>query len=327
MTTPARHRRAIDIVRATRPDRSSGTPRWPARAACGRAHEAGDAHDLARATAIDSATPARIACSVPPTPIRPVRAPGGHATTIARAQSRVRPRAHQSGHSHDLAHRHGQRDGRPAPHRDLDELQRRRPRRVDLVLEALQAGHPAADHQRCQPRQVQSARRQRGDDVAVAQDGHVVGDGEHLLEEVADVDDATPRSRSRRMASKSRSRSAGESRAVGSSMTRMRASRESALTISVSCWSATPSGSHRAVHGQLDALRAGLRRGALPQRGPVDEAACASFGLTAEGDVLRHGELRDEREVLVDDGHAGVAAPRGATPGPTSTSSMRTLPV
>ena len=84
--------------------------------------------------------------------------------------------------------------------------------------------------------------RPRRDVPPVAQDRDRVGERRDLLEPVADEDDrdaalAQPRARSRRGSSTS----CGESAAVGSSMISSRALDESALAISSSCRSATPS--------------------------------------------------------------------------------------
>ena len=103
-----------------------------------------------------------------------------------------------------------------------------------------------------------------------------------------------------------------ESAAVGSSMIRTRASKDSALAISTICWSAIDrpragrSGSSRdaeAVEQALDLVAASRARSIRPS---------APQRLAAHEDVLGDREVGEERRLLVDDGDAGVARVGGA---------------
>ena len=112
-----------------------------------------------------------------------------------------------------------------------------------------------------------------------------------------------------RITSKSRSTSAAESAAVGSSITITLASSDSALPISTTCWSAMD---------RPRAIRAGSS--GTPRRLKI---AAASFciarrsilrplteRLAADEHVLRDGQVGEQRRLLVDDGDAGRPARR-----------------
>ena len=114
-----------------------------------------------------------------------------------------------------------------------------------------------------------------------------------------------PCSISRRTRSKSAAVSCGDREAVGSSMTRIRASMDRALAISTVCCCATESrltslpGRHPTVDAQLCQELSGGRR----HRPAVDDRPAHRFA--AEEDVLRDRPLRQEVELLVDDADAG----------------------
>ena len=122
---------------------------------------------------------------------------------------------------------------------------------------------------------------------------------------------ATPRSRVWRTMAKSRSTSWAESDAVGSSRTSTRASNESALAISISCWSAIER-PRTSAPGSIRTPRPGEDgRGRAAHRAPVHRREAAA-GRVAHEDVLGDGQVREEARLLVDDGDAqrsGVGGP------------------
>ena len=117
---------------------------------------------------------------------------------------------------------------------------------------------------------------------------------------------AQPWSRRARTTPKRRATSLPVRAAVGSSMIRTRASKESALAVSTSCWSAMDrpragrSGS-RSTARRVKSVTGGRVHGA------VVDAPQGAAGLAAHEDVLGHGQVGKERRLLVDDGHPGVA--------------------
>jgi hypothetical protein len=117
---------------------------------------------------------------------------------------------------------------------------------------------------------------------------------------------AMPSALSAATRSSSPSASAGDSAAVGSSMTRMRASSDSALAISTVCCSAIESSRTvwpaRIVPARAEALEQRVRVALHPPR--VDHPA--PHRLAAEEDVLGDGPVGEEVELLVDDRDAVV---------------------
>ena len=113
-------------------------------------------------------------------------------------------------------------------------LQRRGPGRRGGARR-IEVGEIAADHRANEPAGRRLGERRSHDRPAVLQHGHPVGDRLDLRHPVRDVDDRDPCALSRRTSSSSRVASTRSSAAVGSSMTRMRASMAMALAISTIC--------------------------------------------------------------------------------------------
>ncbi len=96
---------------------------------------------------------------------------------------------------------------------------------------------------------------------------------------------------------------------VGSSMTSTRAPVASARAIStICCW--RPRVIRRARRAEGRVGRAVERRGRDPRRIPGQRTRPCSRWLVAEDDVLHHGEIRRERQLLIDHGDAGTFARR-----------------
>ncbi len=136
---------------------------------------------------------------------------------------------------------------------------------------------------------------------------------------------AAPWSRSVAVTANSRSTSAADSAAVGSSITMTRASRDRALPISTTCWSAidrpragragssgTPSLAKTAAASASIARRS-IRRPPGPRRAPPGPAAGAAHWLAADEHVLRHRQVGEQRRLLVD--HRDAGRPGGRGPG------------
>ena len=112
------------------------------------------------------------------------------------------------------------------------------------------------------------------------------------------------------MMRKSSSISVSVSAAVGSSMIRTSELYESALAIStICCWAtARPGHARRRVEVQVELLE--QLRGLAVERLVVQEDAAAR--LPADEDVLGHGQVAHEVQLLVDDADAEVlGGPRG----------------
>ena len=140
--------------------------------------------------------------------------------------------------------------------------------------------------------------------VAVAQDGHAVGDLRQLLEPVRDVDDPDALRPSARGSTRNRfSTSRSLSDAVGSSMIRIRASAPSALAISTSCCSGIVSARTSAV-GVDRARRRAPSSSPRParRRSPQRTRRHGPPRLEPERDVLGDGQVGEQRRLLVDRG-------------------------
>ena len=115
---------------------------------------------------------------------------------------------------------------------------------------------------------------------------------------------AAPCALSVRITSKSRSTSAADSAAVGSSITITLASRDSALPISTTCWSAMdrPRAIRAGSSGTPRRLKIAAASSCIARRSirrPVPQ------GLAADEHVLRHGQVGEQRRLLVDHRDAG----------------------
>ena len=163
--------------------------------------------------------------------------------------------------------------------------------------------------------------------AAVAQHRDPVGERHHLVDAVRDVDDRRRRrAASCRMIRKSRAHSAGDSAEVGSSMIRMRASSDSALAISTSCCSPMRRPADPRLRVELDAepveQRAARPR---PSRGGRGSARPIS-GSRPRKMLAATLELRDEVQLLVDDGDARRARRRGRWRSAPAAPSIRISP-
>ena len=144
--------------------------------------------------------------------------------------------------------------------------------------------------------------------AAVAQHRDAVGDRAHLLEAVADVEDATPRvaQAARRRGTAARPR-AGERRRrlVHDQHARVV---DSALAISTSCRSATLRRlAHRRAGSMSTPSSSSSRRASGSSRAQSTSRGPAAAG--ADEDVLGDGQVGEDRELLVDDGDAEAPAP------------------
>ena len=140
---------------------------------------------------------------------------------------------------------------------------------------------------------------------AVPHDRDPLADREDLLEPVRDEQHRGALGAQRaRSTSKSRSTSAADSAAVGSSITITRASRDSALPISTTCWSAMDR--PRAIRAGSSGTPSRLKISRPPRRAsPAGRSAARPQRLAPDEHVLRHGEVGEQRRLLVDDGDAG----------------------
>ena len=247
---------------------------------------------------------------------RTCRCGAGRARAVQRLQQLGAARRHEPGEADDLAGAHGRDDAggfaRPG----------RAPRGSTQILDLSTSPAPAAAAERREQGSAPGGRpsseircRSAGPGAAPAtlrrraarSPGRRCVD---LLEAVGDVDDRHAAPRAARGSANSRSTSASASAAVGSSMIRTRASRESALAISTSCCSPTrsePTGRRRV---DLHAERGRASRGRCGPS-PAGRRCAAGPRLAAEGEVLRHGERRDQVQLLVDRGDAGAWASAG----------------
>ena len=158
----------------------------------------------------------------------------------------------------------------------------------------------AADHQPDQLRAVDVAGRPGPDRLAVAQDRDAIGDREHFLQPVGDIDDADALARAARaMTSNRPCTSRSLSAAVGSSMIRIRASVPIALAISTTCCSGIVSVSASRSGSSAAPTRARSSVDCAPPRRPVD-AAPGVAALERERDVLGDREVGKKRRLLVD---------------------------
>ena len=115
---------------------------------------------------------------------------------------------------------------------------------------------------------------------------------------------AVPDALSARTTSNSRSTSAAESAAVGSSITMTRASSEIALPISTTCWSAMDSPRAIRAGSSWTPSRAKIAAASVAHGPPVDPPP-GPERLAPDEHVLRHGQVREQRRLLVDDRDAG----------------------
>ena len=215
----------------------------------------------------------------------------------------MRPGPDQSGEPENLAAAHGERDvadsrgaaGQPArlQHDFADR---------DLAL-GEDGVDVAAHHQADQLRAVHVAQFAGGDGVAVAQDGDAVGDGGDFVQAVRDVDDARAFAAQRlddaeealHFAFGERGGGLVENQDLGARADRLGDLDDLLLRHA------------ERAHG---ALGVDVGAGALEQfarlacaRRPIDLAPQAG-ALERERDVLRHGEVREQRGLLVDGGDA-----------------------
>ena len=173
--------------------------------------------------------------------------------------------------------------------------------------------HAAADHQvddRRGPWPAPSRRRRRPRRLAVAQHGEAIGDALRLLDEVRDVDDGVPCARRRAMSANSASASAWARLLVGSSRTSTRQPTATARAISTICCAAIGSVPATTVAagccGWCSSASARAARSRM--RGAIEQAPRhRARRLDAEQDVLGDGQVRRQRQLLVDHRHARAA--------------------
>ena len=132
----------------------------------------------------------------------------------------------------------------------------------------------------------------------------------------------TPLALSSPIRAKSRSASRSDSAAVGSSMSRTRAPVPRARAISTSCCSAMRSEPARRVEVEGGPHAGEKLVGPAPPLAPVD-APPGALGLEAHGHVLGHGEVGEERRLLVDGSDAQGAGEEGSARPTTSPPTTR----
>ena len=138
-----------------------------------------------------------------------------------------------------------------------------------------------------------------------------VAELEHLVEAVADEQHRHAAVARRRTIVNSRSTSWADSEAVGSSRIRTRASSDSALAISMSCWSAIDRPRTSADGSIRTSSPSKIAGGLAAHRPPVDGPKRPGRRVAHE-DVLGDRQVREQPRLLVDDGDpelAGVGRP------------------
>ena len=128
-----------------------------------------------------------------------------------------------------------------------------------------------------------------------------------LVEAMRDVDDADPGARSSRHQGEQALRLRSARAAVGSSMMRTRACAPRARAISTSCCSAMRRRCRPRRRDRCRRRRAPSSAAARARRSPPVDAPPGAARLQAEGEVLRHREVGEQRRLLVDRGHAQAA--------------------
>ena len=220
------------------------------------------------------------------------------------------PRADQPGERDDLPGAHGQRDvGEHALAGQPPDRRAPVPGRV-RAASAARSASSLPTIARTRSAAVRPASSLVEHVPAVPHHRDPLADREDLLEPVRDEQH---RGAARRAARRSPRRagpvSAADSAAVGSSITITRASRDSALPISTTCWSAMDR--PRAIRAGSSGTPSRLKsRGRLvAHRAPVDPAPRPQR-LASDEHVLRHGQVGEQRRLLVDDRDARPPWPR-----------------